>query len=320
MDKLNVIPVNDINTNNYDYIIIDTGSNLESEEVRKNIINLEVPKDKIIVWENIILGLSNIEGFNFKLTKYMSEKNYETIITGLSYAESGIDTNYLRSPSFNFALSGQDIYYDYKVLKYVIENGNNSLKHVIVNLAYYSFGYDLSKSNNKYRVQRYYDAFKDTHNNYNIDEVKLLSTLYSKCENSSEYEKFCKTLFSTIVDKNTYGTVLDEIKKQSNMMYTETIKENITIFENILEMLNNNRIKLTIIILPVTKYYQNAYDYKQKDIFYHILNNFKNKYKFEVMDYFQNNDFEDDEFYDFSHLNLKGAKKFTELLDENLIN
>ncbi|RII36188.1 hypothetical protein D2A34_02085 [Clostridium chromiireducens] len=319
LDKVDTIELNDINSVNYDYIIIDTGNNLISDEIKRNLINSGIPTHKIILWESIIFGLSNIEGFNFKLNKYMEEKNFETIITGLSYAESGIDIDYLDKSTFNFALSGQDLYYDYKILKYIIEKRtNDSLRHVVINLAYYSFGYDLSKSNNKFRVQRYYDIFKDTHNNPNINEVKLLSKMYLKCENNLKYESYCKELFNGIVEKNMYNNVFDEIKKQSNMMYSETIKENINIFERILEMLNYNNIKATIVILPVTKYYQNAYEYKQRDIFYDILNSFKNKYIFEVMDYFQNNDFEDNEFYDFSHLNLRGAKKFTILLNEHL--
>lgn len=147
------------------------------------------------------------------------------------------------------------MYYDYKILKYIFEKRINidNLKYVIMNLAYYSFGYDLSKGNNKYRVQRYYNVLKDTHNNHSMNGVRLLSKMYSKCENSLKYENYCKTAFNCTIDKNLIDSMLNEIKKQSNMMYQETIKENKDIFEKILILLKHNNIKPILVILPVTK-------------------------------------------------------------------
>ena len=110
-----------------------------------------------------------------------------------------------------------------------------------------------------------------------------------------------------------------EAKKNSSMYYEDTRRENEKIFEEYILFLKGKNIMPIIVICPASKYYRENFNYKKKDEYYNILNKFKNKYNFQVIDYFESNLFEDDDFWDYSHLNGKGAEKFTKILKKEII-
>ncbi len=96
-------------------------------------------------------------------------------------------------------------------------------------------------------------------------------------------------------------------------------KENILIFEKYLKTLRDYNIKPIIVICPTSKYYykyfENGY---QKNKFYKIIEKFEKSYDFQVIDYFNSDLFEDNDFWDYGHLNGKGAEKFTGILNNEI--
>lgn len=50
--------------------------------------------------------------------------------------------------------------------------------------------------------------------------------------------------------------------------------------------------------------------------FQSIIKAFKKEYDFQYIDYFRSEKFNNEDFEDVSHLNPKGAEKFTEILNE----
>ena len=67
-----------------------------------------------------------------------------------------------------------------------------------------------------------------------------------------------------------------------------------------------------IVIPPATKYYKNHFSSEFRDMFYNVLEVVKDSGAlFEVMDFWDDEAFSDDDFNDMDHLNEQGAAKLT---------
>lgn len=102
------------------------------------------------------------------------------------------------------------------------------------------------------------------------------------------------------------------------MDYAATRNENEKILEQYILFLKENNIVPIIVVCPTSKYYRDNFNINRKNIFYNILDKLKYKYNFQVVDYFDSDLFEDDDFGDYSHLNGNGAEKFTRILKEKI--
>ena len=241
------------------------------------------------------------------------------IITGLSYAEVGIKED-INDNFINFSFSSQDLYYDFKLIKYLFnfKQVKDNLKYVIINMGYYSFDYDMTKTSASNRIHRYINYFKDYHNNDNIIELDIIKSFYEKRITFEKYINMNKIKERTILTLNDTSGIY-EAQKNSSMNYMETRIENEKILEQYIVFLKENNITPIIAICPTSRYYRENFDINRKNIFYSILDKLKDKYSFQVIDYFDSDLFEDDDFWDYSHLNGKGSIKFTEVLKKEII-
>lgn len=304
---------------NLDYIII-------FEEDRKNIEYIKrklsefIPIDKIYdYYEHNYLMI--VEGFEYKLDQILKMPEVELLSTGLSYVETAINDDLLNVPSFNFALSSQDLFYDYNVVKYLLnfQHIKNNLKYCIIGLAYYSFDYDLSKSSGATRVHRYLPTLGTTHNYSNIPQLNIMHYNYLKTDYKNDYLRLAQAKENVVM----YVGNKDEqdyiAKHNSQMNYPETVEENKQIFKDYLELLKVNNIKPIIVICPTSINYHRYFNDKTlKNRFYNTLTEFQKQYNFEILDYFESDLFGDSDFWDYSHMNKKGANKFTKILNEKI--
>lgn len=94
----------------------------------------------------------------------------------MSYFEVGVNTNLFTKNYINLALSSQDIFYDYYMIRYVFDNLNSNIEEIILGLSNYSFNYDLSLTQNSKTKRRpliYYPLLKKAHNFSTMDkEIK----------------------------------------------------------------------------------------------------------------------------------------------------
>lgn len=178
--NIKLIDLKTLNYINYDYIIV-----LEkNKEIKNKIIN--VLKD-IKVEETQIFDFYSysypyfIDGFKVKLNNILKKEKIQTLVTGLSYAEIGIDCDKLSKDSFNFALSGQDIFYNYELIKYLMKFSfiKNNLKYVLINVAYYAFDYNLSLGDQFARIHRYYYELGETNHYNNRLHLKICQKIMS---------------------------------------------------------------------------------------------------------------------------------------------
>lgn len=103
------------------------------------------------------------------------------------------------------------------------------------------------------------------------------------------------------------------------MNYPNTKIENEEIFEKLIRMLNYENIIPIIVILPTSEYYYKHFeDDFQKNKFYEVLGKLDEKYDFKILDYFKSTMFENTDFWDYSHLNKNGRRKFTEIIKKEL--
>lgn len=73
-----------------------------------------------------------------------------------------------------------------------------------------------------------------------------------------------------------------------------------------------------MICLTSRYYYKYFKDGYQKNKFYKILNQFKSKFDFQVIDYCNSDLFNDNDFWDYGHLNGTGSEKFTNILNDEI--
>lgn len=305
----------------YDYIVI---ASQYCDDIYTQLINLGVSKEKILKMWN--LNLSMFSDYSYKIDRFISKSNVEVLVTGLSYTYYGIDENKFIKNTFDFSNSGQDLFYDFKTIKYLNENYADkikSIKYAIIGLSYYSFQYDMSLSSySKDRVLNYYNILKEGHNfkdvqNY-IIEFNINKNIADKVfkKNIRGHYEFNYEESNLKENDNKHIQGKEQAEKDCKKNYPATVQENTYIFEEYLKLLQQNNIKPIVVVFPASKYYIKYFSPKIEKEFNDIINESSKKYKFQYFDYFRSDRFDDNDFYDVSHLNLVGAKKITMILND----
>ncbi|MFR1908479.1 MAG: chemotaxis protein [Clostridium neonatale] len=324
----NVIPPNEIMKFNYDYIVIASQFN---NEIYKQLLELGIDRTKIFQFFRYIDSIKN--NVRIDIDRIVNSiGDIEGIITGISYVQKGIKATCMTKKFVKMARQSQDLFLDYNLVKYALTNYKEklcNLKYVIIGLNYYSFEYDMSCSAMKDKVLSYYNVIGEKHHLYNIkeylDDVNVnrkiaLEILNLKQSGYPVVDWKVNKLYD--LSEKTYDINDKNGKEQAeldgNKNYPETVKENIEILKKYLTLLNNNNIKAIIVVCPTSKYYFKYYPQRLKDEFNTIIEMIKKEYKFQYMNYFESDLFDDKDFYDVSHLNSDGANKFTKILNLNI--
>ena len=323
LNERDIIPPSNLKDIYYDYIIIASQYN---EIIYNQLIEMKIPSNKIFEFFKYINTSFNIVLWNIK-NLLENNSDAETLITGISYAQRGIDVNQFNKKTYNLACGSQDLYYDYHIIKFLIENYREKLKkvnNVIIGLCYYSFQYDMSLSAMKNRVWFYYEAIglghhgnkRDIMCDYRKEKIEIAKKIF-KCDDNANL------IVDWLTDKKDVCKINESTGKNQalidgNKNYPQTVKEYTRIFNEYLKLLKDNEIKVTVVVFPLTKYYSRNFPKKIKEEFYRIVDKAQKEYGFKFLDYSENHDFKDDEFYDVSHLNSSGAKRFSKLLNDKL--
>ncbi|AUM88668.1 hypothetical protein CF055_07765 [Clostridium botulinum] len=319
-ELVSIIKWNEIKNLNYDYIIIMENDIGRSKKIIERLKKYNVNFNKVYNYCDYNLP---IEGFEYKLYDFFLKDKVELLVTGLSYAETGIDCKYLDISACNFALSSQDLFYDYNILKYLLQfkDKMSNLKYVIIGLSYYSFDYDLSKSSEAIRIHRYWEFIKDIHNHTPKLSININKSLYRAMHSKEDYNKMMLVKMNTVMYNENAEVQQYIAKHHAAMCHLETVKENKIIFKNYLELLKSINIKPIIVVFPTSNYHYKFFeDGVLKKRFYNILEEFSKEYNLKIFDYFKSDLFDYNDFWDYSHLNKNGAKKMTEILNNIILN
>lgn len=367
-----------INDLKFDYIVISIESVEERKKAYENLLNIGIETNKIVDFFDIFMECYSyrLDVPEKKIDRIMSNVNepLDGIILGISHGLCGINPKYLQKNFCNLAIPSQDLYYNLKQLKHLIENYKDKiekLQYVVIDMfTYIYFNYDISLTKNAvlyYELSGYRDD--ESHNfakNKNFDgtiaeelakiqagyekegiekysrkDVKEKKEIYNSLFNMDNvdvnedfkrigiYDRYVSDFYTRVERERIITDEEIEKLKSEDMpnsiavnMFSETVKENIEIFNEMLETIFeiNKDMKVYLVLIP--QYIEREIKVQKEDLewkpkFYDILDKFSEKYKFEVLDFKDCEDISSNReyYYDFGHLNYKGSMVFTELLN-----
>lgn len=277
------------------------------------------------------------------------------IILGISHGKMGINSdcfpenhNYV-----NLALDSQDIYYNYKVLEYLIRNYPQevvSVKHVIIDMFDYSyFNYDISLA--RYALVYYNTAgcFWGPHHfnenkayDFSFDELKESIELKHDADISDEEKQIWDNWFGQYFELEKYDSVRSDYslevctKEEAEKFdygdiayntFPDTLEENRKLFKQLLDLILaiNPQMSIHLILLPRSpevekREISNEYIQVWKDYFYKEITYFNELYSFDFWNLKEDNDLDlsMNDYFDAVHLNLFGAIKVTNAIVNNI--
>ncbi|MBO5144618.1 MAG: hypothetical protein J6C19_03660 [Lachnospiraceae bacterium] len=311
-----------ISTYDYDYIVI---CSIYYEEIYRQLLHMGISAYKILEYSFFKSERYRIYRADFFAGKWRileKREKPEIFISGISYHNDGIDEDIFHEEvgksSFNFALRGQDIFYDYQIVKLLDrESFLQNTTHYIIGLCYYSFEYDMSKSTNAWEIIRYYPYIQEQHN------------LATACS----FEKFVRDMESKIIEEEIYYKIFrkrkayelnseagrEQAKADFNKNYPITVWENKNIFKEFLIFLKERNIKPIVVIMPAMQEYVLACPQRFKKNFYETLRECVTDQDIQILDYFGDYYGEVSDYYHVTHFNKLGAKKFTKKLARDIV-
>lgn len=319
----NIIAPQYINNIDYDFLVIGSQFN---EDIYTQLLNMGISKNKILQFFKFVDLSWNM--FKYQMDSFVKcQEKIEMLATGISYTSMGLREDLLNKKCFKFSIGSQDIYYDYNIVKYIIENNQEKakdLKYIIIGLSYYSFQYDMSLSAMKNKVILYYEVLKREHHFREVENVyseyeinkNIADKIFYKKENGSYIIKWDIPVFENIQHKELIGKVQAEMDCKKN--YPKTVEENKEIFRKYLKLLKESNIKPILVVFPASKYYVRHFSERMEKEFNSIVAKFREDFDFQYIDYFRSDLFINEDFSDISHLNPKGAEKFTNILNKKI--
>ena len=294
------------------------------DDFLKTVQEYDVPKEKILALnflsrDNFLIGRS---------LKYFEEHaaEFDMFATGLSYAEVGLDVTRFKRKLFNFARSSQDLYYNLQVAKFALSCAPpGKIRYALINLAPYSFHYDLSQSTNlQFLMLHYFTAFGDLHNfHVTVDEYrKFLREKYLMMRLPLEpfdlNDPFCMKSPLRFMTPKTKLRALKKRKKVGMKNYPATRDENVKILDEYLTLCEQNNIRPIIILTPMSELYMKHYPKKNISEFRFLVDRACRKHSSAIfIDGWEiDNLMTDRDFYDYGHMNIAGAAKFNMFLNE----
>lgn len=305
------------------------------------------------IYENMYYTNYDYNFLNTRLNLLKDDYSFQILIVGLSYALLGLDENLFKYKAINLSLSSQDLYYSYKLSEKVL-NINKNIKYCVVNIAYYSLHFDMSRGGESYRINDvYFPILKDSHhftanqltNVYSINAFDQylnedLKTLFD----TTFLENHFKNIFFQEISKNYFNDKISRISRAADhcdinylpeyhreslgfnranqhnnlLIHTQTVNENIKILSDFLYFLTTNNVKPILCILPTSSYYNKYLNKTFSTTLLNVLANLKSKYDFKLIDYTNFDNFSTADFIDADHLNYQGTLKATEILNNTI--
>ena len=309
-------------TNFYYDCVICISSGLISWDMHNHFIKCGLPLNKFVHF-----SLSD-ENFLVKRALLYYEEHADEIeifATGISYTSVALDVKEFKYKLLNFGRSSQDLYYDYQIAKRVLtpKTGGTKIRYALIGLAPYSFHLDMSKSYALiWRMLPYFIAFKDLHNFWLSPEVykSLFNKNYLSLTPSTDnfdinnvnLEKSSSLRF---INQKVRLDARKKIDVWKNRNFPATRNENIKILEDYLSLCQSCNVRPIMFLPPMTEGVIKCFSKQKIDEFYFILREVQEKYPAVFIDGRKLKGFDDSDFYDVDHLSIKGAAKFSAMLN-----
>jgi len=274
------------------------------------------------------LGISTSQQINNSIN-LVDTADYNGIVLGSSCLYRGVNPDSLTfAKTINFAHDNDSYNQIYYKIKY-LDNHNKKVDFIIMNADYFTFSRISSSRNSiysKYLGKEYLMDYKDIANN-NLNE-----SFATFIENSftNSHKQFIKSIIMIVKGKKNNNIY----KKNGQMVFPykeaspnesarpresyEPLPLQVGYFDKIVNYCEGKNIKLFLIFSPTMNYVLNFLSPQEK-AFYDSL--FLEKAKLEnvyFLDYKSDSRFGIKDFHDFSHLNSRGADKFSSILNQDI--
>lgn len=281
------------------------------------------------------------------LNRCLKEKDINSIIVGNSYSLMSISEYDLNNKAVKLAFNSQDLYYSIELAKKAVQL-NENIKECILGISYYVLRHDLSRGRNDYSKSLisnvYYPLLKDAHNSKEdcVLEPDSICTcdidiLISSIFDLKKIECFIFEKLYNLENK-TFRQVVDDMQKWEKLSkedkenvalnranvhnkmfkYNNTKLEYSILLKDFISYLKDKNIKLTVIVFPTTKQYDDNIITEFKDELESVLNYLREN-KASILDLREySEEFDDSDFVDSDHLNSNGKIKATKIINSIL--
>ena len=315
------------NFKEYDALVISYSSNIDIDLAFTEFSSI---KSKVVVyqWFKNATICDPVSGY------LNSDLSFSQIILGMSHSQNDIQTHLMDKNTFKFSFPSMDLFCHNQIIK-KISNSNKTtgIETAIIELPYYIFNYDLSKSKRSIKNRLFYfKQFGDYHHygandseSHVIQQFDTYLNLFYHCAplcalNNSELKK--ENSYLSWLIKGIYHqiSVFRENARIWESEYQETREENENILKQLVECLYqiNSKMKIYVVVCPFNPLFRLLHMRKikkEKKYFYDVVE----KMQVKIIDDFKwtNNPFL---FLDHCHLTTKGSYKYTNYLNNKLVN
>jgi hypothetical protein len=270
-----------------------------------------------------------------KLNLEKEISNAEVLVLGSSQALHGIDPTYFSIKGINAANISQSLYYDKEILKTEIYNANK-LKYLIITLSYFTYFYEIHNSLESWR-DLYYQKFWKLNTNTEITKWDAKNYSYIALYTPLKTAKYATSNFNVdlaptlktngyipLLNKKSIEFISDQEGKKRVSLHNSIIKidnfeHTISYLNEMIEIAKTKKIEVVIVTPPVYKtYYENCNEklVMANDHLTQSISNFNN---IKYFDYLKDKRFDKNDFYDNDHLNMQGAKKFSSIINSEIL-
>jgi hypothetical protein len=258
----------------------------------------------------------------------------EVLVLGSSQVTYGINPDYFKLRGFNLSNKSQSLYYDTRLtLKYVDKMPN--LKYVMINISYFSFGFQLADGIEKWR-DYYYSQFWGINfpelDKYDLKRYSKIFLYTPQVAFSFLKQGFHVNLVGDYMKNgclkidtvNNNQNISDRLGCQRVLFhdkyYKESrFKENQKDLELLVSELTKRNITPIIVTPPVLSTYYKFVNKEKLKRNHDVINAICLKYQCNYFDYFTDSRFEQRDFHDNDHMNFVGAEKFSKIINEEIL-
>lgn len=267
--------------------------------------------------------------------KYLDSKSneIEVLFLGSSHVYRGINPEYSKFKSFNASHISQSLNFDLAILEKYRNNWSN-LKYIVIPIDYFSMYTTLKNGIEKWRVKNYsiyYGIHKESDYKSNFEIFNN-----SFANNKKRLESFYYNN-STDVTCNKWGWGVKNSLKNNKQILIKTgekaakrhtvdinnnlcFEDNIKTLNSVIEFAKNNKVKIIFFTSPAYKTYVAHLKQKQLNNTIHLITQLSSKNSNTVYyNLLNEKSFIAEDFYDADHLNEKGAKKLTVIMDSLIL-
>lgn len=282
-----------------------------------------------IVLEMLVRHIPN--DYSVKFDSFKSESNeLEVLLLGSSHTYRGVDPKFFSNKAINMANVSQTLDIDRMIFDWGFDQLPN-LRVVIVEISHFSFFTELKNGKESWRIKNY-NLYTDLRMDYSVKHnVELLnSPLKNNIKSLKNYFMLGET--NVVCDENGFGGFtksmpLKQLKKNGqshaqrhNKDVKNFKKEYVQYLDEIILKCEKKNVPVLIYFPPAFETYANALDSVQLNMTIENVKKVVEKHTNAVFkNYLFASEFCPEDYKDSDHLNVKGAKKLSMLLNEKVV-